>query len=122
MRLGDISKIQKCHSFRNTGKEVKVFFPPTSCYFHAFSNPFLGDGLEPSSLLLSQPLMMMMMMMMMMSVEQFVECLAAETEVFGENLPHCCFGHQKSYMTRPGHEPWPPRWKVGDFSVLCFLF
>jgi hypothetical protein len=32
-----------------------------------------------------------MMMMTMMSVEQSVEGLAVETEVFGENLPWCCF-------------------------------
>jgi hypothetical protein len=38
-------------------------------------------------------------MMMMMSVEQLVECLAGETKVLRENLPQCCFVHQKYYMT-----------------------
>jgi hypothetical protein len=40
------------------------------------------------------------MMMMMMTVEQSVECeLAGATEVLGENLPLCHFGHHKSHMT-----------------------
>jgi hypothetical protein len=35
-----------------------------------------------------------------MSVEQAVEWeLLGETEVLGENLPHCHFVHQKSHMT-----------------------
>jgi hypothetical protein len=36
---------------------------------------------------------------MMMSVKQSVE-----TEVFGENVPHCHSVHQKSHMARPGLE------------------
>jgi hypothetical protein len=36
---------------------------------------------------------------MIISVEQSVECLAAETEVLGENLPQNIFVHHKSYMT-----------------------
>jgi hypothetical protein len=40
-----------------------------------------------------------MMMTMMMSVEQSVDCLAGETEVFGENFPQCRFVHHKSQMT-----------------------
>jgi hypothetical protein len=39
----------------------------------------------------------------MMSLEQSVECeLVGETEVLGENLPHCYFVHHKSYTTWPG--------------------
>jgi hypothetical protein len=39
-------------------------------------------------------------MMIIMMVEQSVECeLAGETEVLGENLPHCHFVHQKFHMT-----------------------
>jgi hypothetical protein len=36
---------------------------------------------------------------MMIGVEQSVERVAGETEVFGENLPQCHFVHHKSYMT-----------------------
>jgi hypothetical protein len=35
---------------------------------------------------------------MMMSVEQFVEKVAGETKVLGENLPQCCSVHHKSHM------------------------
>jgi hypothetical protein len=37
-----------------------------------------------------------MMMIMMISVEQWVECLAGETEVLGENLHQCRFVSRKS--------------------------
>jgi hypothetical protein len=37
----------------------------------------------------------MMMMMMMMNVEQSMELLVGETEVLGEDLPQCCFVHDK---------------------------
>jgi hypothetical protein len=37
--------------------------------------------------------------MMMMNVEQSVECLAEETEVFGEILSQFRFVHLKSHMT-----------------------
>jgi hypothetical protein len=51
----------------------------------------------------------------MMIVEQSVEReLAGETEVHGENLPQRHFVDHKSHLTRPGREPGPPRWKVGD--------
>jgi hypothetical protein len=58
----------------------------------------------------------------MLSVEQSVECeLAGETEVLGENLPHCHFVHHKSNMTRPGLEPGPPQWEAGDWHGLTKL-
>jgi hypothetical protein len=41
---------------------------------------------------------------MIMSVDQPVEWLAGEIEVFGENLPQCRFIHQKSHITLPGLE------------------
>jgi hypothetical protein len=47
----------------------------------------------------------MMMMMMMMTEEQSAECLAGETEVFGENLPQCHFVHHIYHITRPRLEP-----------------
>jgi hypothetical protein len=41
-----------------------------------------------------------------MSMEELVEWeLAGETEVLGEILPQCHFGHHKSHMTLPGIEP-----------------
>jgi hypothetical protein len=50
----------------------------------------------------------------MMGVEQSMELLSGETEVFGEHLPHCRFAHHKFHMTRPGLEPGPLRWETGD--------
>jgi hypothetical protein len=44
-------------------------------------------------------MMVMMMIMMMMSMEQSVERdLANETEVLGENLPHCHFVLNKFHL------------------------
>jgi hypothetical protein len=34
-------------------------------------------------------------------------------EVFGENLPQCCFVHYKPQMLS-GREPEPPRWEASD--------
>jgi hypothetical protein len=36
---------------------------------------------------------------MMKNMEQLVEYLVDETEVLGENLPQCRFGHHKSHIT-----------------------
>jgi hypothetical protein len=47
------------------------------------------------------------------SVERSAECLTGETDVPGENLPHCCLVHHKSRMTLLGLEPGPPRWSPG---------
>jgi hypothetical protein len=50
----------------------------------------------------------------MINVEQSVQWeVAVETEVLGENLPLYHFVH-KSHVTRPGFEPGPPQWEVGD--------
>jgi hypothetical protein len=51
---------------------------------------------------------------MMMSVEQKVEFLAGETEVFGENMPQWRFVRHKSHMTWPALEHGPPRWEASD--------
>jgi hypothetical protein len=45
-----------------------------------------------------------------MMMEKFVELLAVETEVLGENLPQCRFVHHKPHMLT-GREPGPPWWK-----------
>jgi hypothetical protein len=51
-----------------------------------------------------------------MMMENLVEGrLEGETEVLGENLPHSHFVHHKSYLTRPGFEPGPPRWEASPF-------
>jgi hypothetical protein len=51
-----------------------------------------------------------------MIVEKQMECrLAGEPKVLGENLPQVpLLSITKSHMTRPGFEPGPPRWEVGD--------
>jgi hypothetical protein len=46
----------------------------------------------------------------MMSVEQSVEWLAEEIEVYGENLAQCHFVHHKPHMFWPAIESRPPRW------------
>jgi hypothetical protein len=43
-----------------------------------------------------------------MMMEKFVEYLAGETELLGENLPQSRFFHHKPHML-PGREPGPPR-------------
>jgi hypothetical protein len=53
------------------------------------------------------------------SIEHLAESeLAGETEVPGENLPHCHFVHQKSQMTWSGIEPGPPRWEATSNTNL----
>jgi hypothetical protein len=47
-------------------------------------------------------------------MENYVEWMAGETEVLGENLPRRHFVHHKSHLTRPGFEPGPPRWEASD--------
>jgi hypothetical protein len=53
---------------------------------------------------------------MKMILEKQIECrLAGETEVLGEKLaPEPLLSITKSHMTRPGCEPYPPRWEPGD--------
>jgi hypothetical protein len=48
-----------------------------------------------------------------MMMEKLLELLAGETEVLGENLPHCRFVHHKHHML-PVQEPGPPRWDASD--------
>jgi hypothetical protein len=48
----------------------------------------------------------------MMSVEQSVEWVADEAEVFGRNLPQYPFVHHKSHMIWPGIKPGPLSWEA----------
>jgi hypothetical protein len=47
---------------------------------------------------------------MIMMMEKLVELLSRETEILGENLPHCRFVHHKAHML-PGREPGPRQWE-----------
>jgi hypothetical protein len=47
--------------------------------------------------------------------------LARETEVLGENLPQRHFCPSQNPTCPPGFEPGPPRWEVGDGSILVLL-
>jgi hypothetical protein len=49
----------------------------------------------------------------MIMMDKYVECLARETEVLGENLPQYHFVHHKTHML-PGREPGPLRWEASD--------
>jgi hypothetical protein len=42
---------------------------------------------------------------MLMNVEQLLECVAGETELFGESLPECLFAHNKSTYLDLGWNP-----------------
>jgi hypothetical protein len=48
--------------------------------------------------------------------------IGRETEVLGENLPQRHFVHHKFHMTRPGLEPWPPRWAKRYKSSIWVIF
>jgi hypothetical protein len=79
----------------------------------SFLDGIVGGGLQLGPLgtaatngLLCQP-------RVIMTMEKLVEWLAGETQVTGENLPHCRFVHHKPHML-PGREPGPPRWEASD--------
>jgi hypothetical protein len=67
------------------------------------------DGVEPSPLNGQ-----LYLLRMTTSVEQSVECLAAETLVLSENLPQCRYVHHKSHQTWHGLETGSLRWEVCD--------
>jgi hypothetical protein len=50
-------------------------------------------------------------------MENLVESMAGETEVLGENLHQRHFIHHKSHLTRPGIEPWQPRWEASNYPL-----
>jgi hypothetical protein len=51
--------------------------------------------------------------LMIMMMEKFVEWLAGEPEVLGENLPQFRFVHHKPHVL-PGREPGPLRREASD--------
>jgi hypothetical protein len=40
--------------------------------------------------------------------------IGKETEIIGENLPHCNLVHYKSKTTLSAIEQWPPLWEASD--------
>jgi hypothetical protein len=58
---------------------------------------------------------------MMMSMEQSVQWLAVEIEIFGENLPQCRYVHHKSHMSSPELEPGRRGWKQASITVEMYL-
>jgi hypothetical protein len=58
-----------------------------------------------------------------MIVEKQMKCrLAGETEVLEDKpAPAPFLPITKSHMTRPGFEPWPPRWKMCGKITSLFV-
>jgi hypothetical protein len=86
--------------------DPRFLFIFVNCYIGGVESNWVHSALRPPIGLLCQPRMIMMM-------EKFVEWLARETEVLGENLPQCRFVHHKPHML-PGRELGPPLWEASD--------
>jgi hypothetical protein len=83
----------------------------TLVFFNSYSEGVESNGVHSA---LRQPIGLLRQPRVIMMMEKLMEWrFAGESEVLGENLPHCGFVHHKPHML-PGREPGPPRWEASD--------
>jgi hypothetical protein len=113
-----LSVVNSFKLYRQPSHEILWYMESVLCLFVFFYLVCEAIGTAATPDLLCQPRLIVKMI-----VEKQMECrLAGETEVLGENLPcpATLLSITKSHMTRPGFEPGPPRWEVGDYRSFVF--